>query len=37
MLKRVVKQKEEALEDILFSCRDSLRCRATLTDKRVCS
>jgi type I restriction enzyme M protein len=28
------KQKEEALEDILFSCRDSLRGRAALTDKR---
>ena len=28
------KPKEEALEDILFSCRDSLRGRAALTDKR---
>lgn len=28
------KQKEEVLEDILFSCRDSLRGRASLTDKR---
>jgi type I restriction enzyme M protein len=26
--------KEQSLEDILFSCRDSLRGRATLTDKR---
>ena len=28
------KAKEEVLEDILFSCRDSLRGRAALTDKR---
>ena len=28
------KNKEEALEDILFNCRDSLRGRASLTDKR---
>lgn len=28
------KNKEEVLEDILFSCRDSLRGRASLTDKR---
>lgn len=28
------KQKEEVLDDILFSCRDSLRGRASLTDKR---
>lgn len=28
------KPKEEFLEDILFSCRDSLRGRAALTDKR---
>ena len=28
------KQKEEALDDILFSCRDSLRGRAALSDKR---
>lgn len=28
------KQKEEALEDILFNCRDYLRGRAALTDKR---
>ncbi len=30
----VKKNKEEVLEDILFSCRDSLRGRASLTDKR---
>lgn len=34
MAKKVAKQKEEVLEDILFSCRDSLRGRAALTDKR---
>ncbi len=28
------KAKEEVLEDILFACRDSLRGRAALTDKR---
>lgn len=28
------KQKEEVLDDILFSCRESLRGRASLTDKR---
>ncbi len=28
------KNREEVLEDILFSCRDSLRGRASLTDKR---
>ena len=28
------KQKAEVLEDILFSCRDFLRGRASLTDKR---
>lgn len=30
----VKKNKEEVLEDILFNCRDSLRGRASLTDKR---
>ena len=34
MAKKAAKQKEEILEDILFSCRDSLRGRAALTDKR---
>lgn len=36
MAKKVTtkKAKEEVLEDILFSCRDSLRGRAALTDKR---
>lgn len=34
MAKKAAKQKEEVLEDILFSCRDSLRGRAALTDKR---
>lgn len=34
MAKKATKQKEEVLEDILFSCRDSLRGRAALTDKR---
>lgn len=34
MAKRTAKQREEVLEDILFSCRDSLRGRAALTDKR---
>lgn len=28
------KQKEEVLEDILLNCRDSLRGRAALSDKR---
>lgn len=32
--KATKKAKEEVLEDILFSCRDSLRGRAALTDKR---
>lgn len=34
MAKKTAKQREEVLEDILFSCRDSLRGRAALTDKR---
>lgn len=34
MAKKVTKQREEILEDILLSCRNSLRGRATLTDKR---
>ncbi len=31
---KVKVKKEEKLEDILFSCRDSLRGRASMTDKR---
>ncbi len=34
MVKKVAKEKEERLEDILFSCRNLLRGRAPMTDKR---